>query len=131
MMDRRSPRSADVRPFGVRLTDVRGAPMLAAGVPVTTIARRLMVWWPGGGWVYAWPGSIEYPDGNRIRRIRIVPIQSLASGAVAALGLATIAASLAQRRRDGLRDTRESERIDSKRITQTRTNVNMERRATR
>lgn len=119
-MSRRSPLLAEARPFGVQLDDVRGAPMLAAGVPVTPIARRLMVRWPGGGWVYMWPGSIEYSDGSRTRQTRIVPIQTLAFGALAALTLATIlgtiAASLAQRWRDGSRDTGQSESIASKRM---------------
>jgi hypothetical protein len=128
-MNRRSPQVAQARPFGVRLDDVRGVPTLAAGVPVTPIARRLIVWWPRGGWVYAWPGSIEYPDGIRTRRIRIVPIQSLAFVALAALALATIAASLAQRRRDGPRDTGKLESMGGKRMARTRTDK--ERRATR
>ncbi|MGZ3584108.1 MAG: hypothetical protein ACXWQR_22325 [Ktedonobacterales bacterium] len=118
-MNRRSPRLAEARPFGVQLKDVRGAPMLAADIPVTPIARRLTVWWPGGAWVYAWPGSIEYPDGSRIRQIRIVPIQSLASVALVALALATIAASFAQRWRDGQRDTGESASTGGKRIART------------
>lgn len=130
-MNRRSPRLAEARPVGVQLKDVRGAPTLVAGVPVTPIARRLVVWWPGGGWVYAWPGSIEYSDGSRTRQIRIVPIQSLAFGAVAALGFVTIAASLAQRWRDGLRDTEQSQGMGSTRVARTWTNRKMKRSVTR
>lgn len=119
-MSRRSLRLAEARPFGVQLKDLRGAPTLAAGLPVTPIARRLMVWWPGGNWIYAWPGSIEYTDGSQTRQLRIIPIQTLTLGAVAALGLATIAASLALRWRDALRDTSESKSTGSKRLAQTR-----------
>ena len=130
-MNGRSPRLVEARRVGMQLNDVRGAPMLAAGVPVTPIARRLVVWWPGGGWIYAWPGSIEYSDGSRTRQIRIVPIQSLAFGAVAALGLVTIAASLAQRWSDGLRDAGQPQRMGSERVARTRTNMKMKRSVTR
>jgi hypothetical protein len=62
-----------------------------------------VIWWPGGGAVFARPAAIEYLDGGRTRQIRIVPIQSIALSALAALGLAAIAASFALRRKDGLR----------------------------
>jgi hypothetical protein len=81
--------------------------MTVAGVLLTPIARRLVVWWPGGGAVYARPVAIEYLDGSRTRQVRMVPIQSLAYGALAALGLATMATSFALRRRDRRRDTGE------------------------
>jgi hypothetical protein len=79
--------------------------MTAAGVLLTPIARRLVVWWPGGGAVYARAAAVEYQDGGRTRQIRIVPIQSLVFGALAVLGLAAIAASLALRRQDRVRDS--------------------------
>jgi hypothetical protein len=100
-----SQRLMAAKPFGLRRSDLRGAQMTVAGVPLTPIARRLMVWWPGGGAVYARPVAIEYQDGSRTRQVHIVPIQSLALGALAVLGLAAIAASFALRRKDRLRDT--------------------------
>ncbi len=88
--------------------------MPVAGVLLTPIARRLVVWWPGGGAIYARPVAIEYLDGSRARLIRIVPIQSLAFAALAALGLAAITTSFALRRKDRLRDTGESEAMARK-----------------
>jgi hypothetical protein len=96
-MNSRRPRVVEARPFGMRVSDLRGAQMLVAGVPVTPIVRRVVVWWPGGGGVYARARAIEYLDGSRTRQIRIVPIQSLAFGALTALGAAAIAASFALR----------------------------------
>lgn len=95
---------AGARPFGVRLAAARGTPVLAAGMSVTPIARRLMVWWPGGGWVYAWPEAIEYPDGQRTRRARIIPVQSLVMGVFVALGVVSAVASAAQWWRSGRRN---------------------------
>jgi len=119
------PRLA-AKPFGLRRSDLRGAQMTVAGVPLTPIARRLVVWWPGGGAVYARPAAIEYLDGGRTRQIRIVPIQSLAFGALVALGLAAIATSFALRRKDRLRDTGESLAMGGTPMART-----AERRATR
>src|SRR5215469_10585095 len=100
-----SPRLVAARPFGLRRSELRGAPTTVAGKLLTPIARRLVVWWPGGGAVYARAVAIEYQDGGRTRQIRIIPIQSLVFGALAALGLAAIAASFALRRQHRLRDT--------------------------
>src|SRR3974377_407040 len=87
-MNMPSPRLVAAKPFGLRRSDLRGAQMRVAGVLLTPIARRLVVWWPGGGAVYARPVAVEYLDGRRTRQIRIVPVQSLGFGALAALGLA-------------------------------------------
>jgi hypothetical protein len=108
-MNRTSSRLVEAKPFGLQRSDLRGAQMPVAGVLLTPIARRLVVWWPGGGAVYARPVAIEYLDGSRARQIRIVPIQSLAFGALAALGLAAITTSFALRRKDRLRDIGESQ----------------------
>jgi hypothetical protein len=103
------PRLVEAKPFGLRRSDLRGAQMTVAGVLLTPIARRVVVWWPGGGAVYARPVAIEYLDGSRTRQIRIIPIQSLALGTLAALGLAAIAASFALRRKDRLLNAGELE----------------------
>lgn len=95
-LSRGIPPGAGARPFGVRLAAARGAPVLAAGMSVTPIARRLMVWWPGGGWVYVWPDAIEYADGQRTRRARIVPVRLLALGGFVALGVVAAVVSVAQ-----------------------------------
>jgi hypothetical protein len=108
-MNRTSPRLMEAKPFGLQRSDLRGAQMPVADVLLTPIARGLVVWWPGGGAVYARPVAIEYLDGSRTRQIRIVPTQSLAFGALAALGLAVVAASFALRCNDRLRDTWELE----------------------
>jgi hypothetical protein len=100
---------AEAKPFGLRRSDVRGAQMRVAGVLLTPIARRVVVWWPGGGAVYARPVAIEYLDGTRTRQIRIVPVQSVALGALVALGMVTIAASFALRRKDSQRNSGELE----------------------
>jgi hypothetical protein len=99
-MYRTSPPVVEGKPFGLQRSDLRGAPMPVADVLLTPVARRLVIWWPGGGAVYARPVAIEFLDGGRTQRIRIVPIQSLALGALAALGLAAVAASFALRRKD-------------------------------
>jgi hypothetical protein len=99
-MNSPSPRLEEAKPFGLQRSTLRGAQLTVAGVLLTPIARRLVVWWPGGGVVYARPVAIEYLDGRRTQQIRIVPLQSLALGALAALGLAAMAASFALRRRD-------------------------------
>jgi hypothetical protein len=100
-----SSRLVGAKPFGLQRSDLRGAQMPVADILLTPIARRLMVWWPGGGAVYTRPVAVEYVDGSRTRRIRIVPIQSLGFGALAALGLAAVAASFALRHKDRWRDT--------------------------
>jgi hypothetical protein len=92
-----SPQVVEAKPFGLQRSDLRGVQMTVAGVLLIPIARRLVVWWPGGGAVYARPIAIEYLDGSRTRQIRIVPVQSLAFGALAALGLAAVAASFGLR----------------------------------
>ena len=96
-MIRRRAEVVEARPFGIRRSNLRGAQMLVAGVPVTPVVRRVMVWWPGGGGVYARAHAIEYLDGSRTQQIRIAPIQSLAFGGLIALGAAAIAASIALR----------------------------------
>ena len=98
-MNRTSPRLVEAKPFGLQRSDLRGAQMPVAGALLTPIVRRLVVWWPSGGAVYARPVAIEYLDGSRTRRICIVPIQLLAFGALVALGLAAVAASFALRRK--------------------------------
>jgi hypothetical protein len=77
-------------------------------MPVTPVARRLMVWWPGGGWLYAWPDAIEYPDGQRTRRVRIVPVRSLAMGGLVALVAVAVVASAAQWWSSGRRNAAQS-----------------------
>lgn len=103
-MSRGSPPWAGVRPVGVRLATARGAPVVAAGMPVTPIARRLMVWWPGGGWVYAWPDAIEYFDGQRTRRARIVPVRLVTMGGLVALGAVVAVATASLWWRTGRRN---------------------------
>lgn len=110
-MNRTSPRVVEAKPFGLQRSDLRGAQMPVAGVLLTPIARRLVVWWPGGGAVYVRPVAIEYLDGSRTQQKHIVPIQSLAFGALVALGLAAITTSFALRRKDRLRDIGESQPI--------------------
>ena len=95
--------------------------MLVAGVLLTPIARRLVVWWPGGGAVYVRPVAIEYLDGSRTRQKHIVPIQSLAFGALATLGMAAITTSFALRRKEKVARYRRITAYSAK----------MERRATR
>jgi hypothetical protein len=119
-MNRTSPRLVEAKPFGLRRSDLRGAQMPVAGVLLTPIARRLVVWWPGGGAVYARPVAIEYLDGGRTRQIRIVSIQSLAFGALAALGLAATAALFVLRCKDRLRATGELEPMGGAPMARTR-----------
>lgn len=91
--------SMEARPFGMQLDTLRGEPIVANGVSITPIARRLALWRPGGAWVYAWPVAVEYPAGQRIRRARIVQMWMLSLGSLAALALATVAALFAVARR--------------------------------
>lgn len=96
-MNERSAQRTIAQPFGARLDTLRGEPTLAAGVLVTPIARRLALWWLGGGWIYAWPSAVEYPEGTLTRRLRILPIQPLVSAAVVAVGVAALGAVTTQR----------------------------------
>ncbi len=97
MIQARHPHQAEMRPFGARLDVLRGEPIPTAGPPITPVARRLALWWPGGAWAYAWPVAIEYPDGQRTRRTRIVHVRMLSLTVFAALGLAAFAVFVAQR----------------------------------
>jgi hypothetical protein len=111
MMSSGSPPWAGAWPVGVRLAATRGAPMLAAGMSVTPIARRLTVWWPGGGWVYAWPEAIEYLDGQRMRRARIIPVRLITMGGIVTLGAVAAVASVAQWWRRGRRNAAQTTRM--------------------
>jgi hypothetical protein len=95
----RGSQLAETRPVGVRLDLLRGEPMPTAGPPVTPVARRLALWWPGGAWVYAWPVAVEYPDGQRTQRVRIVHVRMVSLATFAALGLAAVALFVARRPR--------------------------------
>lgn len=90
-------RVGEPRPFGVRLDTLRGELAWAGGPPLTSVARRLALWWPGGAWVYAWPVAIELPEGyGRRRSRRIGAGRARGSGVLAALGLIACAAGLAR-----------------------------------
>lgn len=103
-MSRGSPPWADARPVGVRFATAPGTPVLAAGMSVTPIARRLTVWWPGGGWLYVWPDAIEYFDGQRARRARIVPVRLITMGGLVALGAVAAVATASLWWRTGRRN---------------------------
>ncbi len=104
-------RQTIARPFGAQLDEMRGEPKLAAGLSVTPIARRLALWWPGGGWVYAWPVAVEYPEGTRTRRLRIMPIQPLTSAAFAVFGLAAFTTFATRRWRQRRRSAEDATRM--------------------
>lgn len=103
-MNGRAPSVVNAWPLRLRLDELRGEPLLAEGVSVTPIARRLALSWPGGAWVYAWPSAIEYPEGSRTRRARIIPYQRLVSVVLVALSAGALVAFAAQRWKDGQRN---------------------------
>lgn len=88
------------RPVGLRMETLRGELTPTAGAPITTVARRLALWWPGGAWVYAWPVAIEFAEGNgRPRTRRIGNVHALTSGLLATLGATACVVYLARRAR--------------------------------
>lgn len=98
MPQRTSLRPAEKPPFGARLDVLRGEPTQTAGPPITPVARRLALWWPGSVWVYAWPVAIEYPEGQRTRRVRITNVRMLSRAIFAVFVLAAFAMFMTQRR---------------------------------
>lgn len=81
---------------GMSLDESRGAPREAGGVIVIPVARRLVARWPGGAWVLAWPAAVEVRANGRTRRVRIVPVQSLALAALAGAALVALLGTIAR-----------------------------------
>ncbi len=106
MMASEERQSAMERPFGARLERLLGEPTRAAGTLVTPIARRLAIWWPGGGWVALWPVAVEYPTSAGSRRARIAPVQTIALVALSLMSLVALVAFKAQRWMDAQAERR-------------------------
>jgi hypothetical protein len=91
------------RPIGVRVETLWGVVTPPTGLAITSVARRLSLWWLGGAWVYAWPVAIEYAEGQRTRRTRITHVRRRAFAMFATLGLAAVAVFVARRVSDAWR----------------------------